>query len=339
MRVALLALAACGAEVAHPFPVGVIALGNVPVAPVDGLEMKTVVLPAPPPVVDTATAALARIRTAYAHGEFDTCRRELAAIDVTQWLADGDRASASRALAFETGCAAGAMRAEDARTSAARFASFGLDLTETTVSPDVEALIGKEVERSGSARRIRASITSNAPARLAIDGRPAGCEVPCTVELAPGEHVIAATADGFAPAHELIRDLDHLQIDLAPAGSLLAAVQWRARVGRGQPAADPVGAHLIQQFAGEPRVLVLSDGPRITGEVIVDGRMRARGDAPRGETHDLIQNLAYDSGILHRPELYQRPWFWIAIGVGAAVIAGGIVALTYTPPIRTGVGF
>ncbi|MFT3697912.1 MAG: hypothetical protein QM831_32530 [Kofleriaceae bacterium] len=336
MRLAPLALAACTAQVAHPIPVGV--LGNVRTEPVAGLALTTVVLPAPPPPAEnTATATLARVRTAYTHGNFDVCQKELASLDVIQLLADGDRASASRALAFATGCATGAMHVEDAKTNAARFASFGLDLTETTVSPDVEAVIGHAVESAGAAPRVHAMITSNAAARLTVDGRPAGCEVPCTIDLAPGEHVVAATADGFTPTHKTLRDADHLELELAPASSLLAAQQWRARIGRGLPPADPTGAALIGKFAGEPRVFVLTAGPRITGEAIVDGRTVAHGDA--ASANELVTNLAYDSGILHRPELWQRPWFWIAVGVGAVVIAGGIVALTYKPAQRAEVSF
>jgi hypothetical protein len=36
--------------------------------------------------------------------------------------------------------------------------------------------------------------------------------------------------------------------------------------------------------------------------------------------------------------VWQRPWFWIAVAGVAVVAAGTIVAVTYTPSIRTSVG-
>ncbi|HEY0250547.1 MAG TPA: PEGA domain-containing protein, partial [Kofleriaceae bacterium] len=319
---AVLALAACGSQVAHPIPVGLLgassraigALGAV--GEVSGLELRTVAVPAPPPPADDkVTPVLARIRTAYTHGDFDSCRTELASLDLAALLADGNRIAASRAVAFETGCAVGAMLTSEAQTSAARFASFGLELAETTVAPNVEALIGKEIERIGAMPRVPVMIASNASARLLVDGRPAGCDAPCTVELSPGDHVIAAAADGFTSMHKVVRipDVKNVQLDLVPASALLAAEQWRARKGRGLPAADPTSAQLIGRFSGEPRVIVLTEGPRVTGELVVDGRTIAHADAPPDHTTSMIRDLAYEGGLLQRPPVWRRPWFLIAV--------------------------
>jgi hypothetical protein len=35
--------------------------------------------------------------------------------------------------------------------------------------------------------------------------------------------------------------------------------------------------------------------------------------SPRGATPQLVREFAYDAGILQRPRVWQRPWFWIAV--------------------------
>ena len=49
------------------------------------------------------------------------------------------------------------------------------------------------------------SIDGVSGARLVVDGRDAGCAVPCTIDLRPGDHVVAVTADGYLPASKQIR--------------------------------------------------------------------------------------------------------------------------------------
>ncbi len=345
--ISLLLLAACSARAAHPVPLGVLALGDRAAlgdlaATQEGLAVRVLESPPPPPEpADTVAAALARARTAYVRGQLDTCLGEARTIDTAELLVASDRGRAARALALVIACNEGATLHAEARAVATRFASYGLELPESTVAPDVEALIGAEVERVGRAPRARLAIATVTGARLRVDGRPAGCEAPCTVELAPGEHVVSAEADGFAAGHASVRvpDATQASIELLPATALLAAQQWRARLGRGQPATDAIGARLIGRFALEPRVAVLVGGPRVEGALIIDGRVVARNDAPTGAAGPLLRELAYDARILRRPPVWERPWFWIAVGVGAFVVAGALVAVTYEPPVHTVVGF
>jgi hypothetical protein len=58
-----------------------------------------------------------------------------------------------------------------------------------------------------------------------------------------------------------------------------------------------------------------------------------------GDATGAIRELAYDGGVLHRPSVFQRPWFWIAAAGAAIVIAGAIVAVTYKPEPVTGLSF
>ena len=73
--------------------------------------------------------------------------------------------------------------------------------------------------------------------------------------------------------------------------------------------------------------------------LVVDGLRVAIKEVPRGDADDLLRELAYDGRILQRPAVWQRPWFWIAVGGAAIAIAAGIVAATYQRPLHTSAGF
>ena len=155
------------------------------------------------------------------------------------------------------------------------------------------------------------------------------------MDLVPGDHVLAVSADGFADAHRQLRITDRAEITLAqpPADPALAAAQWRARAGRGLPALDAIGARLIARL-GEPRVAVLTGDPATrSGALIIDGAIAASASAASDAT--LLRELAYEAGVLHRPTLWQRPWFWIAVSGVALGVAAGIAALTYQPTVVT----
>ncbi|HEY0191268.1 MAG TPA: hypothetical protein VGC42_09125 [Kofleriaceae bacterium] len=343
-RVLALAVAGCGARAAHPIPVAVLVDGEpaplLPAPPlpvIDGLALHPLVIPAAPRAAPDDTAApLARARQAYAAGDFEACRGELARIDVPRVLAGGARDLAARSLAFDAACAWGQQAQATARGLAARLASFGLALPDTQIAPDIEAVLGDAIVAAGNARAHALVVRGEPGARLRVDGQPPACALPCTVELVPGAHVLAVSADGFTDAMREVRIPDTTDVQLAqmPAAPALAAVQWRAREGRGLPAADAVGARLIAQLGGERRIAVLS--PRssgLTGALIVDGALAATATA--GDRASLIRELAYDAGVLHRPAVWQRPWFWIAVSAVAVGSAAAITAITYQPTHHT----
>ncbi len=341
----LLGLGACAPTPKHPIRVAVLieadpaAVGELAPRSVAGLELRTIELPAPPAApIDVTAPIVTRARAAYASGDFDACRSELAKVNVVQLLVAENRALASRAITLEAACAWGALAKADARTAAARLASLGLELPTTAVAPDVEQLIGTAVATAGKESRHQLTIQGETGARLAIDGRPAGCTLPCTLDVSSGDHVLAVDADGFMPASRLVRTPDTTQVTLAqqPASAQLAAQQWRARIGRGLPGTDSVGVSLIAKLAGEQRIAVLRGGTRLEGSLVVDGVLRAQAVRDRGQGPTLVRELAYDGSVLQRPAVWQRPWFWIAMSGAAVVIAGAIVWATYEPEIHTG---
>ena len=345
--VVLLLAAGCAPRPLHTIPVGLLiagdaaAVGNLPKTAVEGLELTIVAMPPPAPVAaDPNAAAITRARAAYARGDFDLCHAELAGVDVTRLLAAHERTLAARTLMVDAACAWGAMDRGSAQTLAARMASYGLALPEIAVSPDVERVIGEAVTTSGAAKRTPLAVTGEPGARLSVDGREAGCALPCTIDLAPGDHVLAVDADGYQPAVKVVRAPQATTaIPQQAASTELAAQQWGARIGRGLPATDPVGARLIGTLASGSRVAFVDGDTRLTGALVVDGKLVASATRDRGEGAALVRELAYDGGLLKRPALWQRPWFWIAVSGAAVAIGSTIIAITYQRPIKTSVGF
>jgi hypothetical protein len=341
---AVLGYAACSVAPKHAVPVSLVvegdraAVGALGPGDVEGLELRVVDVP---PVVHTPPSsdapAITKARSAYASGEFDTCRAHVAPLDLVAMLSSGRRDLAARALALDAACAWGGLAKTDAQRIAARFASFGLELPAQVVAPDVEAMIGEASAAAGRSPRHAITIRGVQGARLSLDGRAAGCVLPCTLDVASGDHVLAAFADGFVDAARLVRVPETTSVELSqpPASPELAARQWRARRDRGAPTTDPTGLALLARVARAPRIAVLYGSDRLDGALLVDGVIRARGVRDRGEGATLVRELAYDSGVLERPSVLQRPWFWIVVSGLTLAVAGATVAYIYEPETRT----
>jgi cytochrome b subunit of formate dehydrogenase len=52
-----------------------------------------------------------------------------------------------------------------------------------------------------------------------------------------------------------------------------------------------------------------------------------------------VRELAYDAGLLRRPHVWQRPWFWIAVTGVTLALSGAIVYAVYEPDVQTMVSF
>ncbi len=329
----LVACTACAPTPKHPIAVAVLVDGApLPADAVTGLALHAATLPPEPPEpIESVSSSLVAARSSYASGSADRCREQLAVVDIPAVLAHGNRAAAARALALDTACAYQGLARDDAARIATRLAVLGLDLPADAVAREAEDLIVAAIAKASAAPRAKLAVTGVAGARVAVDGKPPSCVIPCPLELVPGEHVIAIEADGFAPAWKSVRvpDVSTFAIDQQPAPRELAASQWRRRVGRGLPATDAKGAQLLGLAVAEPRLVVLTD---TTGTLIVDGTLRATG------TRD-IRELAYDGGLLQRPKLWQRPWFWIVVAGATAVVSGAVIYATYQPEIETMVTF
>ena len=345
---ALVAVAACAPTPKHRIPVSLLVDGDraragaLDAHAVAGLELRPLDIGRPARATSASGVAhITSARKAYVEGDFDTCRRELAHVDLGQLLATEQRSLAARAIAFDAACAYGAQAKAESEALAVKLASLGLEMPDAPLSHEAETLIARAITAVGTAPRHPLAVTGEIGGRLFVDGKAAGCVLPCTVDLPPGDHFIAVDTDGVLPATRWVRVPDSARVTVAqqPATASVALAQWHARIGRGLPAADAVGAKLLARIAPQPRIALVYGGrQRLTGTLVIDGTIRAR-----AERHDdpaaLIRELAYDGGVLERPAIWQRPSFWIATSAAVLVIAGAVVYAIYEPDVETEVGF
>jgi hypothetical protein len=315
------------------------ALGPLAADAVSGLELQPLELSPPAPAAaNTITPTLARARLAYSEGEFDACRRELATLDLGDLLARGARDPAARWLAYEAACAFGAQAKAEATAAAETLARLGLELPDVALAGDVEAAIGTAIAVAGTLPLRPVAVTGELGARLSVDGLAASCTIPCSVGVRPGSHLFAVETDGFLPSHRWVDVTEPSTVALPQeaASAVLAGQHWQSRVGRGLPPTDLVGARLLARVAGERVAFLHTNADRqLSGWMIVDGKVVASATRDPGEAPALLGDLAYDGGVLQRPPVWKRPWFWIAVSTAALVAAGTIVAMTYEPEIIT----
>ena len=341
MRVSLvvLGIVGCAATPTHRVPVTLVVDGNATIEPhaVAGLELQRHAVPMPaPPTSDESVAIVAKARAAYADGNFDACRNELARVELGKLLAVGQRALAARAIAFDAACAVGAEAATQAELLAMKLAIMGLDPPDARFDSAAETILVRAIAKVGQAPRH--ALTVKGSGRLAVDGKPAGCTLPCTVDVAAGDHFVGVEADGFMPFTQWVRVDGPTALDAAllPATPEVAVAQWRARIGNGMPATDAVGAMLLARFTGQSRIVALQGDRRVTAVAISGGEIRARGE---GEPVPVVRELAYDAGFLKRPALWQQPRFWIVTSIAVAIVAGIVVYAVYEPDVESNLRF
>ncbi|MCB9598104.1 MAG: PEGA domain-containing protein [Sandaracinaceae bacterium] len=320
-----------------------------------------VTLAAPPTGEDAAPRApahdprIAAAREAYVNAEFDRCL-ELLRDDapVHAELGQGRRRAAARWLFWRIACRVG-LADPSAAEDAARFATFGMDLPAdvAAASPEVERALGVALDAAAAAPRVSVALTSTPPARVAVDGRAPGCQTPCTLDLAAGDHVVTWSAPGFEPSWRLVRaaaDAPVTTVALAEATPELAARQWAARfVGRGEH--DSTASMELLSRAVRARRLALvrveREGPRarLRAVLSLDGAVAARGErlvdgSLEAGTWELLRDLLVEGGVVERAApVVESPWFWIGIAAGV-VLAGTVTAVLLTDyGTRTTVGF
>ena len=342
----LLALVACSATPKHRIAVATIVSGDrtrvgaLALHAVGGLELHPFELPAiPVPPTDDTPALLAAARAAYVDGDFGACREQLTRVDLDKLLLAEHRALAGRTLAFEAACAYGNGELAFAKSLARKLAGMSLELPDAPFAREAETLLTAAITSVGSEPRHALGVAGLPGARLVVDGKPTGCTLPCTVEAPAGDHFVAVHADGYTPAARRVHVREAMTIELEPrpASPALALEQWRARIGRGFAPTDAIGAKLIAQLTGQPRVAYLHGGKRVSGTMIVGGEIKATDE--RETTVPLLRELAYDAGIVKRPALWQRPTFWIVTSIAVAAVAGAIVYVVYEPEVESNLRF
>ncbi|HEY8208224.1 MAG TPA: PEGA domain-containing protein [Myxococcaceae bacterium] len=312
--------------------------------------------PVPPPPAAVPGGALAEARQAYVRADFGRCLASLGGADAaTDALGGaGDSLTASRLLLWRAACALGDGDPRGAREAAESLAVLGLPPPPDvgSVSQEVEALLVQV--RASPRPDVPVRIESSAPgAELVIDGRPQRCATPCTLPLPAGAHVVRVEADGYEPLVRRIAAAPpsvQVRLDLALASPEVAAAQWAARYGPGAEPDTARSVRLLSTALRAPRLLLFSvdEGRtlRVRAALVVDGAVAARAervDVDPGQLEAAVRGLASDVLVRGRvlepaPALQQRPEFWVAVGVAAA-IAAGTTAVVATRIVKTEIHF
>ena len=300
-------------------------------------------------------AVLAGARREYVDGRFRRCLERLADdTTVVDLLGKGRPDIARRVLFWRVACHVGTGDLSRARREADRMAELGLESPPDveTASPEVEAIVVAAQRKAAKRKRVALEVRSEvAGPAVSVDGRPAGCVTPCTVDAVPGDHVVTIAADGILPSYKVVRlgsspNRVHLKAGAAPPE--LAAKQWSRRFAGSAEIDSAPSLRLLTHAVRDRRLLFIvaepfADGARLRGSLAVDGKVTARGeratrtaseisDQARGLVQDLlVQGQLVSPG----PPLHRRPAFWIATGATAAVASALVYLLVREPPTRT----
>jgi hypothetical protein len=346
-RVALIVVGANAARVekamagSRDLPVEVV-VGHLPLAP------------APPP---DRSSLLPAARQAYVNGDFAGCLSSLGSDGlVTEALAAGRRELAARLLFWRVACRVGSGALPAAEDEARRFAAFGLEVPADAAqaTPEVEALLGRALKQAAGLGKLTLDVDAP-PLRtgVSLDGRPGACVTPCTLEVLPGDHLIALDAEGYLPVARLVAVRARAQVKLVvtPAPPEVAAAQWSARYG-GSPLlySEPSTRLLARAIAARRLVLINAEGTgelKLRGTLAADGVVSAQAERTArtanldAESRRLLRDLLV-SGKVFEPAkpIYKRAAFWVplVLAVSAAIVSASIAA-TLSPNIHTRVGF
>ncbi|MFT3712174.1 MAG: PEGA domain-containing protein [Archangium sp.] len=286
-------------------------------------------------------AKLAAARKAYVGAQFAECLKQLEGDSaVPELLSTGERALAARLLAWRAACHTGANQPQPARVAAEALATFQLAVPEDvgSMTPDVEALLARAVTQVGATplRKLRVESTPSG-ASVEVDGRPAACTTPCTVDVLAGTHVLKLSADGYSPSWQLVARDDTTAATLQAATPELAASQWRARVQRGDAVDSDASVKLLSNALRAPRLAVVTSdaaAPKtLRGALAVDGVLTTRAER-LGDAEGLVRDLLVRGLIVEEtPPFYKRWPFWVAVGVAA--VAAGVTTAVLVSTRRT----
>ncbi len=325
----------------HDLPVE-LALGHLP--------------PAPSPTPDRS-ALMADARQKYVNGDFAGCLQSLSTDRlIPELLVGARRELAARVLFWRVACRVGSGDQPAAVAEARQFAAFGLEVPADAAeaTPEVESLLGRILKETAGQPKLTLQV--DAPplrAGVSLDGRPGACVTPCSLEVLPGEHLVALDSEGYLPVTRLVAVAERTQIklDATPAPPEVAAAQWSARYG-GSPwiYSEPSMRLLARTIAARRLVLINAEGTgevHLRGTLATDGTVSAQAERTAHsanldtESRRLLRDILV-SGKVFEPAkpIYKRAAFWVplALAVSAAVIAASIAG-TRDPDVHTRVGF
>jgi hypothetical protein len=322
------------------------------------VELRLSPLPnVPAPASDPGLAArLSEARSRYIAADFEGCLARLADdAQLAEVLGRGEVTLAARTLLWRTACEAARGAAGEADRAAQQFARMGFELPPDAgaVTPDVERLLTDALAAAQRAPRVPLRVESTREvAEVSIDGRSQGCVTPCTLEVAPGEHVVALSADGLTPLvtrTTVRRGGPVLALSPELASPELARRQWSARQAARRELDDAASLRLLARAVPAQKLVLIHAEPvqgervELRGAYAVDGQVAARAGSRPVSLHDLdeeglslVEELLVRGNTLEpaRP-VWKNPWLWVAVGLGAAAAATATALLLREPEQRT----
>jgi hypothetical protein len=346
MAFAALVLLLATADPAKPSVTVVVAKGHAPTAEAlassnGDVELRLAELPNAPEPHPSAPALpqerVAAARTAYVNADFTKCLEEVSdEAALTTALGQGDRSTAARMLLWQVACNVGANKLEPGRRAATQLVGLSLQVPAEvgSVSPEVENVIAQALKAASQQKPLAIEVSGTADAQIELDGRPAGCTVPCTLEALEGLHVVRLTADGHEPVVRTVRAEPprvQLAADLPDAAPELAAAQWSARYRLAADSDGDRSVRLLSTALRASRLVLLAIDDTSPGKLdavlAVDGAITARAErvgSPGAQLSGLMTDLLVRGQVVAPTvPIYKRALFWVAIA-GAAVVAAGV---------------
>ncbi|MBK7533863.1 MAG: hypothetical protein IPI49_00540 [Myxococcales bacterium] len=350
---AFLVAGACGCAARPRVPVTLILEGEPAVVAavraqlsatsVPQLVVRHAALP-PPQVPALGVAEVSAAFEDFLAGDGSRCRERLAAVDLPRLLAHRQRAAVARALLLDARCAEGLGNSAAADARFEEFASYELELAESTgvLSPTLRSRFDLALAKLGRAPRVRLEVSGAPGGRLWIDGRTAACALPCSPSLGQGAHVLTVEAEGFALTWRkvLVQAAAAVALPVTAASAEEAAAQWHARAGQGFAPDDARSLALLPQAVKDERIVYLRAGRAQDGLIgaLVMRKLDRVDVAARGQraqvaaAPQLVRQLAIDAGVVDPP----RPrWFWPALAGSVLASAAITAVLLYQPEVRT----
>ncbi|MBK8257953.1 MAG: hypothetical protein IPK82_35470 [Polyangiaceae bacterium] len=350
-------------------PVAVMLLGDAAVADVtrralsaselEDVEVRFVDLPkvsAPAGNSGDVESAVSAARSAYVSADVATCLASTGNKDLLSSLfMDGRRTQAARLLFWRVACRVVEGESREAEREASEFAALGLDVPPDAdaASPEVERVIGNAMRTAASQKRVSVEVLSTVAVEVAVDGEPASCSTPCSVEVRPGSHFIGVFGDGLTSAVVRVTVPEQTKVSFSPvaASPAQAASQWKVKYGSG-PAIESTPSIMLLAKSVAARNFALfvaekGDLPKpLRGMLTASGGAPLRAEralleptSPAEQAMPLFLELLRNARVVETKPLYKNPWFW-AVTVTAAGLATGITAgLLYERDVRTQVGF
>jgi hypothetical protein len=314
-------------------------------------------LPRAPAQAADRSSLLPAARQQYVNGDFAGCLQALSADGLLpELLAAGRRELAARVLFWRVACRVGSGALPAATDDARQFAALGLEVPADAAeaAPEVESLLGRALKEAVSSRK--AALEVDAPplrATVSLDGRPGACVTPCSLEVLPGEHLIALDAEGYLPVTRrvAVKERTEVKLDATPAPPEVAAEQWSAHYGGSRWLYSEPSTRLLARAIAARRLVLInveSTGElHLRGTLASDGTVSAQAERAAHaanldvESRRLLRDLLVSGKVLEPAKpIYKRAVFWVplALAVSAAAIAASIAA-ALVPNIHTRVGF